>query len=130
MMQNIRREIHDEDICVFTFDRAESSANIFNRATLEELNKQLDEIGGNETLAGVVFISAKPAIFIAGADLSALRNFSKSDLRHFIELGQRVFDKIAALRIPTVAAIHGACVGGGYELALACDYRIASPERV
>ena len=46
-----------------------------------------------------------------------------------IELGQAVFNRIAALKIPTVAAIHGAAVGGGYEISLACDYRIASPDR-
>src|SRR4030095_12120216 len=52
------------------------------------------------------------------------------EIQEMIELGQSVFNRIAGLSIPTVAAIHGACVGGGYEILLACDYRIASPERV
>src|SRR5438874_728157 len=98
-VQNIRSEIIEENICVLTFDRAESSANIFDPATLNELDERLDELDAN--LAGVIFISAKPAIFIAGADLNVIRTFSKADLRHFIELGQRVFSKIAALKIPT-----------------------------
>jgi enoyl-CoA hydratase/carnithine racemase len=49
------------------------------------------------------------------------------ELREFIALGQNVFNKVAALPIPTVAAIHGAALGGGYELPLACDWRVASP---
>lgn len=47
-----------------------------------------------------------------------------------IELGQSVFNRLATIGIPSVAAIHGACVGGGYEVCLACDYRIASPDKV
>ena len=53
-----------------------------------------------------------------------------ADLQRFLELGQGVFNHIAALKVPTVAAIHGVCLGGGCELALACDYRIATPDRV
>src|SRR5207247_2382985 len=51
------------------------------------------------------------------------------ELKEMIELGQRVFNRLAAMSIPTVAAIHGACVGGGYEVCLACDYRLASPDK-
>src|SRR5262249_44063264 len=50
------------------------------------------------------------------------------EMRGFIAEGQRVFNRIAALKIPTVAAIHGACAGGGYEVTLACDWRVASNE--
>ncbi len=128
-MQTIRREIIDENICVLTFDRPNSAANIFDRATLNELDEHLDAVAADAKIAGVILISAKPAIFIAGADLHALGKLGEGDLRHFIELGQNVFNKIAALKIPTIAAIHGACVGGGYEICLACDYRIATPDR-
>jgi 3-hydroxyacyl-CoA dehydrogenase/enoyl-CoA hydratase/3-hydroxybutyryl-CoA epimerase len=129
---NIRRDITDDLICVLTFDRPSSSANIFDEATLRELNEHLDFIESSEGLKGVVLASAKNSIFIAGADLHALASMaeqSSANLRGFIELGQNVFDRIAALPIHTVAAIHGACVGGGYEICLACDYRIASPDR-
>src|SRR6185503_10479788 len=51
------------------------------------------------------------------------------DMNELIELGQTVFNRITALSIPSVAAIHGACVGGGYEICLACDARIASPDK-
>ncbi|MGI9241351.1 MAG: 3-hydroxyacyl-CoA dehydrogenase NAD-binding domain-containing protein, partial [Verrucomicrobiales bacterium] len=75
------------------------------------------------TIHGLVFETAKPGIFIAGADLKSIDEDSTDE---FIALGQRVFDRIADLPLPTVAAIDGACLGGGLELALACDYRIAS----
>ncbi len=125
-MKNIRRELTAEGICILTFDRAESSANIFDRATLEELDAELDALDGSR---GLIFTSAKDAIFVAGADLHSIKGMSMEDLRGFIELGQRVFNKIVALRIPTVAAIHGVALGGGYELCLACDYRVASNDR-
>ena len=96
---------------MLTFDRPDSAANIFDAATLAELNGKLDAV--EQGASGVVFISAKPAIFIAGADLHALETLTGEDLRHFIDLGQQVFNRIAALRVPSVAAIHGACVGGG-----------------
>ncbi len=126
----ITRSITDEQICVLTFDRPNSSANVFNRATLDELDCHLDFITSDERIKGVVITSAKPSIFIAGADLKSFVDSSGgANLRDLIKLGQSVFNRIAALRIPTVAAIHGACLGGGYEVCLACDYRIASPEK-
>jgi 3-hydroxyacyl-CoA dehydrogenase/enoyl-CoA hydratase/3-hydroxybutyryl-CoA epimerase len=112
---------------VLTFDRPDSAANIFDAATLMELNEKLD--AAKQGASGVVFISAKPSIFIAGADLHALETLGGDELRQFIELGQDVFNRIAALRVPTVAAIHGACLGGGYELCLACRWRIATADR-
>jgi 3-hydroxyacyl-CoA dehydrogenase/enoyl-CoA hydratase/3-hydroxybutyryl-CoA epimerase len=127
-MQNLRREILADDTCVLTFDRSNSSANIFDRTTLEELGGQLDALAANPTARALVLISAKESIFVAGADLHGIRGMGPAELDSFIELGQEVFNKLAALRIPTVAAIHGAAVGGGYEVALACDWRVASPD--
>ncbi len=87
----------------------------------------LDAIESDNSVTGVIVTSAKKSIFIAGADLQTLlRQAQTGDLRAFIAEGQRVFDRLAALKVPTVAAIHGACAGGGYEITLACDYRIAS----
>jgi 3-hydroxyacyl-CoA dehydrogenase/enoyl-CoA hydratase/3-hydroxybutyryl-CoA epimerase len=126
-MQNIHREVLETGVHILTFDRPDSVANIFDAATLRELNDQLDGI--ERGASGVVFISAKPGIFIAGADLHALETLTGDGLREFIELGQNVFNRIAGLRIPSVAAIHGACVGGGYELCLACRWRIATADR-
>lgn len=116
-------------MCVLTFDRPESAANIFDRKTLEELDAHVHALAEPGLGArGLVLISAKPSIFIAGADLHGFQRMSTQELEEFIHLGQQIFARIARLPYPTVAAIHGACLGGGFELALACDYRVASPD--
>ncbi len=120
-------EILDDGVQVLTFDTPASSANVFNRETLSELSTVIDAITVNPNVRGLIFFSAKLAIFIAGADLHEMaQKTDEKDLREMIHFGQQVFNRIADLPIPTVAAIHGACLGGGYELCLACDYRIAS----
>src|SRR6266581_3682554 len=125
----IRSEIGDDQICMLTFDRPESGANIFDAATLDELNENLDFIEHDASLRGLIIASAKKSIFVAGADLKTLLQQAQSgDMREFIAKGQRIFGRLANLKIPTVAAIHGASAGGGYEVTLACDYRIASDD--
>src|SRR5436190_14097357 len=124
----IQREI-DHGICLLTFDRPESGANIFDAATLSDLDQQLDFIEEKDSLEGVVILSAKKSIFIAGADLKTLLHQAQTgEMGGFITEGQRIFNRLAALKIPTCAAIHGACAGGGYEIALACDWRVASDD--
>lgn len=127
--KNVRREVTTDAIAVLTFDRPDSAANIFDRATLEELNAHLDAIERDSTLRGVVLASAKPGIFIAGADLHSLSTAPMNALREMVEFGQRVFSRLAALPMPTAAAIHGAALGGGFEVCLACDFRLATPDK-
>jgi len=123
----IRRDIADDGICILIFDRPESGANIFDASTLQDLSGHLDFIEKQTGLKGVIVTSAKKSIFIAGADLQTLlRQAQAGEMRAFIAEGQHVFNRLAALKIPTVAAIHGACAGGGYEITLACDRRVAS----
>jgi 3-hydroxyacyl-CoA dehydrogenase/enoyl-CoA hydratase/3-hydroxybutyryl-CoA epimerase len=125
----IRREIGDDHICLLTFDRPESGANIFDAVTLDELNEHLDFVQNDASLRGLIIASAKKSIFIAGADLKTLLQQAQSgDMRAFIAKGQEIFSRLANLKIPSIAAIHGASAGGGYEVALACDYRIASDD--
>jgi len=125
----IRREIGNDQICVLTFDRPESGANIFDDATLDELNEHLDFIENDAALRGLVIASAKKSIFIAGADLKTLLQQAQAgDMRAFIAKGQKIFSRLADLKIPTVAAIYGASAGGGYEVTLACDYRIGNDD--
>src|SRR5438270_12711128 len=125
----IQREIDTDRVCLLTFDRPESGANIFDPATMSELSEHIDAIERDESLRGLIITSAKKSIFIAGADLKTLlKQAQTGEMRDFIAEGQRVFNRVAELKIPTVAAIHGACAGGGYEITLACDWRVASDE--
>jgi 3-hydroxyacyl-CoA dehydrogenase/enoyl-CoA hydratase/3-hydroxybutyryl-CoA epimerase len=126
----IRRETGDDKVSTLIFDRPESGANIFDAATLKELDEHVDLIEKDPSLRGLIITSAKKSIFVAGADLKTLlKQAQAGQLRDFIAEGQRIFSRVAALKIPTVAAIHGAAAGGGYEIALACDYRVASDDQ-
>ena len=128
--QNIRREVRPDGLCLLTFDRAESAANIFDTRTFEELNTHLDFLESqtkNGPIQGVIFLGAKGKIFIAGADLHGFTDGPLTDERlgGIIDHGHRTFNRIARFPVPTVAAIQGVCVGGGLELTLACDWRVA-----
>ena len=120
----------DDGLCVVTFDRPGSSANIFSRAVLRELEGVVDSISGDSSIKAVVFTSAKKNIFVAGADVHEIASLEDKDgeLEGFVKLGQRAMQKIADLRPLTVAAIHGQALGGGCELALACDLRILADD--
>jgi len=127
--RRLHLEITEGRIAVITFDHPDKSANIFDETTLYELDLALRAIIKIKP-AGLVFLSSKPAVFIAGADLETLGSARGETLRHLVERGQHLFSRIAGLTLPTVAAIHGACVGGGLELALACGRRLASDDEV
>ena len=116
----------NQGTATLTFNRPDSSANIFDEAALIECRTVLQQIALDDAIQALIIDSAKPHIFIAGADIPSLSNATAGELAALIDLGHEVFSLLEALKIPTVAAIHGACVGGGYELALACDWRVAS----
>jgi 3-hydroxyacyl-CoA dehydrogenase / enoyl-CoA hydratase / 3-hydroxybutyryl-CoA epimerase len=127
--ENIQREVSDSQIAILTFDRPNSTANIFDERTFEELNEHLNFLESEKGLKGLIIRSAKPKIFIAGADLNSFtQDINAERMAFLIERGQRAFDRIARLPYPTIATIHGAALGGGFEIALACDYRIASSD--
>ena len=127
MSKSITHEVFD-DVVTITFDQENSIANVFNEDMFAELDEQLAFVEDHQgAFKGVIFKSAKPSIFIAGADLKSFADDPTPErISYLINLGQQTFNRIEDLTIPTVAAIHGACVGGGYELALACDHRVAT----
>lgn len=96
---------------------------VLNRDLLNRLDATLDAIGA--TAKGLVLASASERAFVAGADLQEIDGLSDKDLDEYLRLGSRVFARIAHMHCPTVAAINGATLGGGLELAMHCDSLIA-----
>ncbi|MDA0322723.1 MAG: 3-hydroxyacyl-CoA dehydrogenase NAD-binding domain-containing protein [Verrucomicrobia bacterium] len=108
-----------------TFDTPEMKVNVFTAEAVAELSDLLEDLAKRNLKA--LAISSGKSSFIAGADIKLLRTVTTTaDGIEKARLGQNVFDKLAALPYPTIVFIHGACMGGGLELALACDYRVVS----
>jgi 3-hydroxyacyl-CoA dehydrogenase/enoyl-CoA hydratase/3-hydroxybutyryl-CoA epimerase len=119
----LRRD--EDDVLWLVFDKSGSSANTLSQDVLAELDDVLGKIE-SETAKGLVLRSAKPAGFIAGADVGELRDTENAaDIAARLTRAHAVADRLDRLKLPTIAVIHGYCLGGGLEIALACDYRIA-----
>ncbi|MFI4878982.1 MAG: 3-hydroxyacyl-CoA dehydrogenase NAD-binding domain-containing protein [Steroidobacterales bacterium] len=113
-----------DGIAWLTFDKPGTSANVLSAAVLVELNAVLAALTQNLP-RGVIVVSAKKSGFVAGADIKEFTNLADEQSGYqLIRPGQQVFDRLEALRCPSVAAIHGFALGGGLELALACHYRV------
>ena len=116
-----------DGVARLTFDQPDSRANVLSSPFWTEFGQVLDQASHRPGVRGLVLASAKPGIFIAGADLKELADADPANpkpTRAFIELGLRVLDTLEALPYPTVALIDGAALGGGLEVALACDFRV------
>jgi 3-hydroxyacyl-CoA dehydrogenase/enoyl-CoA hydratase/3-hydroxybutyryl-CoA epimerase len=120
------RLTHDGDgVAWLLFDRAGASANTLSADVMEELDLVIAALESQRP-AGIVIRSAKKSGFIAGADVNEFRGATDPRLvETTISRAHAVIDRLEALRIPTVAVIHGFCLGGGLEVALACQSRIA-----
>jgi len=115
-----------DGVLMLTMDRNGSNVNALSRALLDELDAMLERIAIERPTA-VVIHSGKASGFAVGADLKEFEGYERQgSVREEIEHGQRVFERLARLPMPTVAAIHGTCMGGGTELALACRMRVAA----
>ena len=112
------------------FDQPGSRVNTFSTPVLDELERLLDDIRADLDIRAVVFRSAKPGCFIAGADIGELRTLTDPEVADaFIGRGQRLFSRLEALRVPTVSVIEGACLGGGLEFAMTTTWRLVSDDR-
>lgn len=125
---HLRLDFEAGGLATLTLDRQGSSANVFDVPALLELDAALATIEARDDLRGVLIVSAKPRIFIAGADLNSFAGATPERLGEIVDLGHRIFTRLERLPIPSAAAIHGVCLGGGCELALACDWRAASTD--
>ncbi len=107
----------------------ERGTNTLGTQALDDLERVVARLEGEaEGSAGLILTSGKRGTFLTGADLFEMKEMDREALRAFIERGQTLFERIANLSAPTVAAINGTCLGGGLELALACDRRVAADE--
>lgn len=123
--QHWQLELDDAGIAWLKIDKHDGGANVLSGPVLRELNDLLDELHAKPP-AGVVIYSGKPSGFIMGADINEFTKIENPEQAYtLIRLGQQVLDRIEALPCPSVAYINGFALGGGLELAMACDYRIA-----
>ncbi len=117
----------DDGIAILTFDMPNEPVNKFNRRVKDELIALFDRLAADQSIIGAVLLSGKKDIWVAGADIEEfLELTTPAEAERLSRDGQQMLDKLETLRVPVVAAIHGACLGGGLEAALACAYRIAT----
>ncbi|MEM1262075.1 MAG: 3-hydroxyacyl-CoA dehydrogenase NAD-binding domain-containing protein [Pseudomonadota bacterium] len=122
--QHWQRETDATGVVHLYIDKHEASANVLSAGVLTELNELLTAIA-TERPKGVVVRSAKRGMFVMGADINEFTTLTDADSAYtLIRSGQQVIDRVAELPCPTVALIEGHALGGGLELAMACDYRV------
>ncbi len=110
------------------FDMPGEKANKLASPVLARLHEIIGELS-KSAFKAVILISRKSSIFIAGADIEEIKGLkTPEDAQEACQLGQSIFNELENLQIPTIAAIHGACLGGGCEMVLACDYRIGTDD--
>jgi len=112
-----------DKICKISFNRPKA-LNALNTEVMEELDKLLDEIEKDDQIFVVVFTGEGKA-FVAGADIGEMKDKNLIEGKKFAQLGHKVFRKIELLEKPVIAAVNGYALGGGCELAMSCDIRIA-----
>ena len=127
MMLNYRQDF--EGIVWLRLDQPDSRVNTLSSAMLVQLENALEQIGELPNLRGLVIESAKKSGFIAGADIKEFDQFQDAEvLRVALTRAHALMDRLASFEVPTVACIHGFCLGGGLELALACRHRVATAD--
>jgi 3-hydroxyacyl-CoA dehydrogenase / enoyl-CoA hydratase / 3-hydroxybutyryl-CoA epimerase len=119
-------EVRD-NIALITFDTPGSPVNTFAPSARAEFIEILERLEKDSSIKAAVLFSGKPDVWIAGADVEELMSLpTAADAERLSQTGHALMDRVERLRAPLIAAIQGACLGGGLELALACAYRIAA----
>ncbi len=122
-METIKLEINDH-IATLTFNRPEA-LNALNSRVFEDLNRYIDTLEANSDLRAVI-ITGEGKAFVAGADIAEMKDKTEQEAFEFSIMGHDTFNRIEKLSVPVFAAVNGFALGGGLELALACDFIIAS----
>lgn len=112
-------------IAILTINRPKA-LNALNADTLTELSTVLDELGRDSSVKVIILTGSGEKAFVAGADIAQMKEFNTLEARHFGQLGHKTYRKLELMSQPVIAAINGFALGGGCELAMACDIRLAS----
>src|SRR3990167_7399362 len=126
-MSTLNLKIQDE-IAFIEFDQPYSKVNVLNTSAMQELDSILGQLAGgaHPDVKALLITSKKDGIFIAGADIKEIEVINTvAEAKEKAEKGKEILFKLAELKLVTMAVINGACLGGGLELALACNYRVA-----
>jgi len=116
----------ENDVWTLWFDQPGRRHNILDRQALDELDERLEEVERDGSVSGLLIRSAKGGGFCAGADLKLFRQAeTAAEIESYARRGIEVLDRLTRLKPPTTAVLHGVCLGGGFDLALACKHRAA-----
>lgn len=116
---------YQEQIALVTIDRPKA-LNALNTLTLQELSQVVEDLANNSSVRVVILTGSGEKAFVAGADIAEMNMKTPLEARTFSQLGQKLMNQIESLPQPVIAAINGFALGGGLELAMACDIRLAS----
>jgi len=129
-MKLMQYTVDSNGIGHLVFDNPDEKMNSLSRQFMDEFMAVLDLIESDSAVKGVILESAKPGVFFAGADIKWLKELNSPEECHtFAQAAHTPFDRLEQVKIPTLATINGICLGGGFELALACTWRIAVDHR-
>jgi enoyl-CoA hydratase len=126
--QFVRYQI-EEGIAIVTIDNP-GALNALNGPTLTQLDQVFDQLAVNAEVKGVIVTGGGEKSFVAGADIGEFLQVNGNTAAAFMARGQRIFDKVEAFDRPVIAAINGFALGGGNELAMCCDIRIAAENAI
>ena len=112
-------------IVTITFNRPKA-LNALNSDLMKEFSHALDQISGNESIRVLILTGAGDKSFVAGADITELATFDPLGAKAFAQMGHETINKLQSLPIPVIAAVNGFALGGGTEIAIACDFIYAS----